>query len=132
MAADAPEKQIEIPREALPETARRLTKEGFDNLHCITAVDKNDSIELIYIFYSITSRASATLKIRLALNDLTVESLANIWRSADWLEREVYDLFGVKFLNHPNLKRILNPDDWDVHPLRKSFERPDIVKKPKS
>ncbi len=129
MAVDAPEKQIEIQKEALLETARRLFSEGFDNLHCITAVDKNDSIELVYIFYSMGSRACTILKTPLALNDLAVESLANIWRSADWLEREVYDLFGVKFLNHPGLKRILNPDDWDVHPLRKSFERPDIVKK---
>ena len=129
VAVDAPEKQIEIPREALLEMARRLDGEGFDNLHCITAVDKNDSLELIYIFYSINSRACAILKTRLALSDLTVESLANIWKSADWLEREVYDLFGVKFLNHPNLKRILNPDDWDVHPLRKDFSRPDFIKK---
>ena len=130
--ADAPEKQIEIQKEALLETARRLSGEGFDNLHCITAVDKNDSVELVYIFYSMDNHSCAILKTRLAINDLTVESLANIWRSADWLEREVYDLFGVKFLNHPGLKRILNPDDWTVHPLRKDFSRPDIIKKPKS
>lgn len=129
MAADVPEKQIELQKETLLETARRLKNEGFDNLHCITAVDKNGAIELVYIFYSMDSRASTTLKIRLALNDLSVESLAKVWRSADWLEREVYDLFGVKFLNHPNLKRILNPDDWDAHPLRKDFSRPDFVKK---
>ena len=129
MAADALDKQIAIPKEALLETARRLASEGFDNLHCITAIDKNESIELIYILYSIDKHACATLKIQLALNDLAIESLANIWKSADWLEREVYDLFGVKFLNHPNLKRILNPDDWDVHPLRKDFSRPDLIKK---
>ena len=115
-----PEKQIEISKESLLEAARRLAGEGFDNLHCITAVDRNDSVELIYIFYSMNSRACTILKTRLALNDLSVESLANIWRSADWLEREVYDLFGVKFLNHPNLKRILNPDEWTIHPLRKT------------
>jgi len=132
VAVDAPEKQIEIPKEALLETARRLAGEGFDNLHCITAVDKNDGMELIYIFYSTNSRACAILKTRLTLSDLTAESLANIWKSADWLEREVYDLFGVKFLNHPNLKRILNPNDWDVHPLRKDFSRPDFIKKLKS
>ncbi len=132
MSVDAPEKQIEIPKEALLETARRLLSEGFTNLHCITAVDKIQYMELIYIFYFMDKHACVILKTRLALNDLTVESLANIWRSADWLEREVYDLFGVKFLNHPDLKRILNPDDWDVHPLRKDFSRPDIIKKPKS
>ena len=129
MAADALEKQIEIPKGALLETARRFAGEGFDNLHCITAVDKKENIELIYIFYSMDRRARMILKTTLALNDLTVESLANIWRSADWLEREVYDLFGVRFLNHPDLKRILNPDDWDVHPLRKDFSRPDFIKK---
>ena len=131
MAAESLEKQIEILKDALLDTARRLAGEGFDNLHCITAVDKNDNIELVYIFYSMNNRACTILKTRLALNDLTVESLANIWRSADWLEREVYDLFGVKFLNHPNLKRILNPDDWDTHPLRKDFSGPDLIKKPK-
>ncbi|MDD4879466.1 MAG: NADH-quinone oxidoreductase subunit C [Candidatus Omnitrophica bacterium] len=132
VAADSPEKQIEIPREALPETARRLVSEGFDNLHCITAVDKKDDIELIYTFYSMDKHACVTVKTRLPLDDLNIESLANLRRSADWLEREVYDLFGVKFLNHPNLKRILNPDDWDVHPLRKDFSSPDLIKKPKS
>ena len=132
VSVDAPEKQIEIPKEALLETAHRLLSEGFTNLHCITAVDKIQYLELVYIFYSMDKHACVILKTRLALNDLTVESLANIWRSADWLEREVYDLFGVKFLNHPDLKRILNPDDWDVHPLRKDFSRPDIIKKPKS
>lgn len=131
MAADALEKHIDISKEFLLETARRLANEGFDNLHCITAVDKNDAVELIYIFYSINTRTCVALKTLLAPSDLTVESLANMWKSADWLEREVYDLFGVKFLNHPNLKRILNPDDWNVHPLRKDFSRPDFVKKPR-
>lgn len=120
MAADALEKQIEIPKVALLETAHGLRGQGFDNLHCITAVDKKENIELIYIFYSLDRHARVTLKTALALSDLTVESLASIWRSADWLEREVYDLFGVKFLNHPNLKRILNPDEWTIHPLRKT------------
>lgn len=129
MAVETSEKQIEIPKEALLETAHRLLGDGFDNLHCITAVDKIQELELIYIFYSMDKHDCVILKTRLVLNDLTVESLAKIWKSADWLEREVYDLFGVKFLNHPDLKRILNPDDWDVHPLRKDFSRPDIIKK---
>lgn len=131
MAVDALERHVDIPKESLLETARRLLGEGFDNLHCITAVDRIQDIELIYIFYSIDKHACVILKTRVALNNLTIESLANIWKSADWLEREIYDLFGVKFLNHPNLTRILNPDDWDVHPLRKDFSRPDFIKKPR-
>ncbi|MDD5072182.1 MAG: NADH-quinone oxidoreductase subunit C [Candidatus Omnitrophica bacterium] len=111
---------MDISKEALLETARRLKNEGFNDLHCITAVDRKDGIELVYIFYAMDKHACTILRTRLTLDDLSAESLAHIWRSADWLEREVYDLFGVKFLNHPDLKRILNPDDWTIHPLRKT------------
>lgn len=110
---------LEISRDGLLEAARGLLDRGFDNLHCITAVDNKDHIELIYSFYSLKEHAAVTLKVRLE-GDLSVESLEKHWRSADWLEREVFDLFGVKFLNHPNLKRILNPDEWTIHPLRKT------------
>ncbi len=124
---------VMIPRDMLPETARYIisTALDFDNLHCITAVEKNDNIELIYAFYSMKRHRGLTLKARLAPSDLNIESLAKFWKSADWFEREIYDLFGVNFLNHPNLKRILNPDEWTVHPLRKDFSRPDFVKKPR-
>ncbi len=124
---------VMIPRDMLSETARYIisTALDFDNLHCITAVEKNDKIELIYAFYSMKRHRGLTLKAPLALADLNIESLAKFWKSADWFEREIYDLFGVNFLNHPNLKRILNPDEWTVHPLRKDFSRPDFVKKPR-
>ena len=122
-----------IPKGLLLEAARYLISPAldFDNLHCITAVERNDNIEIIYTFYSIKKHRGLTLKSRLALNDLNIESLAKFWKSADWLEREIYDLFGVNFLNHPNLKRILNPDEWTVHPLRKDFSRQDFIKKPR-
>ncbi|MFA5334425.1 MAG: NADH-quinone oxidoreductase subunit C [Candidatus Omnitrophota bacterium] len=112
-------KAIVIPKDGILEAARCLVSQGFDNLHCITAVDNKDHIELIYNFYSLRKHAAVTLKARLS-GDLSVESLARSWKSADWLEREVFDLFGVIFLNHPNLKRILNPDEWTIHPLRKA------------
>ena len=122
-----------IPKGLLLEAARYLISPAldFDNLHCITAVERNDNIEIIYTFYSIKKHRGLTLKSRLALNDLNIESLAKFWKSADWLEREIYDLFGVNFLNHPNLKRILNPDEWTVHPLRKDFVNKDFIKKPR-
>lgn len=110
---------LEVPKDGLIEAAQRLLGRGFDNLHCITAVDNRDHIELVYSFYSLKEHAAVTLKVRLS-GDLSVESLARSWKSADWLEREVFDLFGVIFLNHPNLKRILNPDEWTIHPLRKT------------
>ena len=71
-----------------------------------------------------------TLKVFLSLDDPTVETLSGLWKSADWLEREVFDLFGVKFLNHPDLRRILNPDEWTDYPLRKNFDRPDFHRLP--
>lgn len=110
-----------IPKNKLLETARSL-REGalaFDDLHCITAVDRKDKIELVYLFHSMKRRRMLTLKVELALDDLKVESLTALWKSADWFEREVYDLFGVHFLNHPDLRRILNPYDWAGYPLRK-------------
>ena len=73
-----------------------------------------------------------TLKVFVPLDDLTVESLAGLWRSADWLERETYDLFGIKFLHHPDLRRILNPEEWDYYPLRKNFTHPEFFPKPET
>jgi len=104
----------------------------FANLHCVTAVDRRDKIEVVYHFYTFKHKFMLTLKVFLAMNDLNIESLANLWKSANWLERETYDLFGVKFLNHPDLRRILNPDEWTDYPLRKDFDRPDFYRLPQS
>jgi NADH-quinone oxidoreductase subunit C len=57
--------------------------------------------------------------------DLTVESLAHLWKSADWLERETYDFYGIKFLNHPDLRRILMWDEFEAFPMRKSYTEED-------
>lgn len=126
-------KAIVIPKNQFLDVARYLRNHelAFDNLHCITAIERNERIEVVYSFYSIQKRHSATVKVFLPLNDLTIESLTVFWKSANWLEREVYDLFGVRFLNHPDLRRILNPYDWIVHPLRKDFSHPDFIKKPR-
>lgn len=125
---------VVIKKELLREIARFL-KEGelcFDNLHCVTAVDWKDRVELVYHLYSFKQRFMLTLKVFLATQELSVETLSGLWMSANWLEREVYDLFGVKFLNHPDLRRILNPDEWTDHPLRKNFDRPDFYRLPSS
>lgn len=103
---------------------------SFDNLHCITAVDRRDKIELIYTLYSLSKHHAVTLKVRLPLENPSIESLTPIWKSANWLERETYDLMGVKFLNHPDLRRILNPYDWTGYPLRKDYSNPNIAAKP--
>lgn len=123
-----------IKKESLLALAKFL-KEGelsFDNLHCITGVDWKDKMEVVYHLYSFKNKIMLTLKVFVPLNDLAVESLAGLWRSADWLERETYDFFGIKFLNHPDLRRILNPEEWDYYPLRKNFTHPEFFPKPES
>lgn len=125
---------IAIRKESLLAVAKFL-KEGpfaFDNLHCVTAVDWKDKIEMVYLLYSFKHKYMLNLKVYLTLQDLTVETLNGLWKSANWLEREVFDLFGVKFLNHPDLRRILNPDEWTDYPLRKDFDRPDFFRLPQS
>lgn len=120
-----------LSKEKLLETAETLHAEGFEMLHCLTAIDKKENIELVYIFQSLKKHQTFTLKVALALDSLEIESLSSLYKAADWLEREVFDLFGVKFVNHPDPRRILNPDDWEGFPLRKNYSHPDIIAKPK-
>ena len=122
-----------VPKDSILETARGL-KNGplsFDNLHCITAIDRIEKIELVYILYSISKRRALTMKVYLPPEDLNIASLASIWRSADWLEREIYDMFGVNFSGHPDMRRILNPYDWKGYPLRKDYTHPEFIPKPR-
>ena len=96
----------------------------FDFLSDLTAVDYGGGrpLQIVYQLYSITHRHALRLKAELPLSDLVIDSAVPLWRAADWLEREVYDMFGVTFRGHPDLRRILMPDDYaEGHPLRKDF-----------
>jgi NADH-quinone oxidoreductase subunit C len=97
----------------------------FDQLICITGLDNGPearSMEVIYTLNSIPFNQSLMLKVILPRENPEIESLVSIWKSAEWLEREVYDMYGIKFLNHPDLRRILMPADWDGFPLRKDYK----------
>ena len=97
----------------------------FDMLPCITAIDngpEKGTIEIAYNLYSIPYNYQLMLKVSLPRDGAEVESLASIWKTANWHEREIFDLFGVHFKNHPDLRRILLPADWDGHPLRKDYK----------
>lgn len=103
----------------------------FDSLMCLTAVDgMEDGFGLVYHLFSMQKRHKLTLKVRVDRGNPAVESVSSVWKTADWLEREVFDMFGIKFLNHPDLKRILLPDEWTAYPLRKDFVSDKVVKKP--
>lgn len=117
----------------------------FDYLHCISGIDYLEPdpkkakkidwephFELLYHLSSIRHKHRLVLRVILPRwqNDiegqlLEVASVSDIWRTADWHEREVYDLCGVSFTGHPDLRRILCPEDWEGHPLRKDYETPD-------
>jgi NADH-quinone oxidoreductase subunit C len=97
-------------------------KTPFDYLSDLTCVhypdNKETPFQVIYNLYSITANERVRLKVNTGEN---VESVTSVWPAANWLEREVFDLFGVHFSNHPDLRRLLLPPDWEGHPLRKDF-----------
>jgi NADH-quinone oxidoreductase subunit C len=105
------------------ESLRDDAETPFNYLSDLTCVHYPDNkaapFEVVYQLYSISKNERVRLKID--ANERGVASVTSVWPSADWLEREVYDLFGVVFLNHPDLRRILLPPDWDGHPLRKDY-----------
>ncbi|MEM3857271.1 MAG: NADH-quinone oxidoreductase subunit C, partial [Thermoprotei archaeon] len=100
---------------------------GFDHMNYITAVDRRNKFELVYNVWSIAKRVELHLKTSIPHSDkdefVDFPSCVTVYSAADWLEREVYDLFGVNFLGHPDMRRILLREDWGSHPLRKIYDR---------
>lgn len=119
---------LEIKAKALPIISTFLLKEKslyFDFLHCISGVDygmESGKLGLVYHLSSLIHEHQLVLKVSTAReNPSPIPSVSSIWKAAEWHEREVYDLLGIPFENHPDLRRILLPDDWEGHPLRKDF-----------
>jgi NADH-quinone oxidoreductase subunit C len=114
---------IEVEPANIVEALRRLKQElKFERLSTVTAVDRYPAeprFEIVYHLQSISENQRVRLKARVSGENPEIESAFAVYRSANWYEREVFDLFGVRFLNHPNLTRIMMPDDWVGHPLRK-------------
>lgn len=144
---DAVDPWLEIAADKLLPVCRWLKESceiRFDGLQCITAIDwfEPDAkkaakvswephTELVYHLWSTSARVSLVLKTTLPRwqdnepgKPPEIASVAGVWRGADWHEREVYDLSGVNFVGHPDLRRILCPEDWEGFPLRKDYEMP--------
>lgn len=117
----------------------------FDSLMCLSGVDdangekvkeddetetiKGGTLSVYYHLHSISLKHKITLKTSTSRENPEVESVEGVWKTADWHEREAYDMFGIIFLNHPNLQRILMPYDWDAgYPLRKDYKNPEFYK----
>lgn len=97
----------------------------FDFLSCLSGLDNGpqaDTMEVLYHIYSLVHEHALTLRVMLPRVRPSLPSVSSVWRSAEWHEREAYDLFGIVFDNHPDLRRILLPDDWTGHPLRKDYQ----------
>jgi NADH-quinone oxidoreductase subunit C len=104
----------------------RFLKESlqYNLLTDVTAVDylgKEPRFMAVYNLYSIPNKDRLRVKAPIAESDCTIDTVSTLWNSANWLEREAFDLFGIIFTNHPDLRRILMTDDWVGHPLRKDY-----------
>lgn len=98
-------------------------EQRFVRLSSVTAVDWHPAeprFEVVYHLQSIERNLRVRLKCRIG-SGAEIDSVTTVWRGAEWYEREVFDLFGIRFRNNPNLKRILMPEDWEGHPLRKDY-----------
>ncbi len=111
-----------IKKEELLNAARTVKQMGFDHLSVITGTDYKDHFEIVYNFFSYDKKQNLVLKVITDHDKPEVDSLTSLWKGADWLERETYDLVGIKFNGHPNLVRILLPEGWIGHPLRKDYD----------
>ena len=103
----------------------------FDMLSCITGLDNGPdagTMEVIYQVYSIPFNKSLMLKVIMPREGAQLESVCSVWKGANWLEREVYDMFGIRFINHPDMRRILMPADWEGYPLRKDYQQQELYR----
>lgn len=117
---------IRIKREALQDIVRFLKKTPHNfgmllDLTCVDYIGEELRFEMVYHLYSISNKNRLRLKIRLDENDLKIDSLTSFWGNANWLEREVFDMYGVRFNGHPDLRRLFMYDGFEGYPLRKDY-----------
>ena len=121
---DREELTVTVARENIIAACDAVKAAGYNFLEDVTAVDWYPSEPRFQISYSILSfslKRRVRLAVRLAGDDASLDSITGVWPAANFYEREVFDLFGVHFGGHPNLRRIMMPEDWQGHPLRKDY-----------
>jgi NADH-quinone oxidoreductase subunit C len=121
---DRDELTLTIAREEIVAAARTVRQAGYNFLEDVTAVDWFPAIPRFQISYHIVSHShKERIRLRVLIDEASpsLESITDVWPSANYYEREVFDLFGVRFDGHPNLRRIMMPEEWSGHPLRKDY-----------
>jgi NADH-quinone oxidoreductase subunit C len=122
---DFDELSVYIARESIRPACAYLKAQGLtdflSDLTCADFYPREPRFEMAYHLLSIKRKERVRLKVRLNGEDAVIESITPLWPSANFFEREVFDLFGVRFLGHPYLRRIMMPEDWEGHPLRKDY-----------
>ena len=104
---------------------KNLPEFGFDMLKSIICEEFGEYFELNYLLYSTKANETIILSAQVSKENETIDSVCGVFGSANWDEREIYDMYGITFNSHPNLKRILMPDAWQGHPLRKDYQNTD-------
>jgi NADH-quinone oxidoreductase subunit C len=113
--------KIRVPKETILRVCTRFKEMGFSWLTTLTAICNENTIDMVYLLESWEQKKRLRIYTQLSLDRLSIYSVTYLWPGADWLEREVFDMFGVEFVSHPNLNRILLPDDFEGFPLRKTY-----------
>ena len=122
---DRDELSIYMRREFIRQACAQLKAQGLvdflSDLTCADYFPRQPRFEVVYHLLSIQRKRRVRLKVKLEGDDPVIESITPVWPSANFFEREVFDLFGIRFLGHPYLRRIMMPEDWEGHPLRRDY-----------
>lgn len=128
LVTDNPDPYLYVDKGAFHDVALTLRDDpalDFDYLMSISGVDTTEGLVCVYHLFSYKHRHTAVIKLKVPYNDTDIPSVADVWPAANWHEREQFDFFGFNFTGHPDLRRIMLPEDWVGHPLLKSYEYPD-------
>ncbi len=126
---NVPDPFIKIQTEKIKDVAQFVRDNEqlrFDYLMCLSGVDYKGKIGVTYNLYSMVHRHKITLKVEVPTESPNIPSVESIWKTANWHEREAFDMYGINFIGHPDLRRMLLPDDWEGYPLRKDYEVPEF------
>ena len=119
---------IQVEPATWPVLAHSLRQEAdldFDYLFCLTCIDWKTHLMMVYHLFSFSQKHTIVIKAKLDRSNPVIGTVSDIWRTADFHEREVYEMFGVNFINHPDLRLLILPDGWEgKNPLLKNFEDP--------